>query len=122
MLRLPAGLGASRLAQAGLTRVALAQGVKSEALQHVEPILEHLQAHTLNGTYEPFRIRLTYSQVLRANEDPRAGGVLRTDYDLLQERAAGIEDERLRRSFLEMVPRHRKLVAEAGRAGLVKTT
>jgi hypothetical protein len=37
---------------------------------------------------------------------------------MLQERAANIEDERLRRSFLENVPAHRNLIQEAAQAGL----
>jgi hypothetical protein len=77
-----------------------------------------LEAHTLDGTYEPFRIRLTCYQVLRANEDARAEQVLGTAYQLLQERAAGIEDENLWHSFLEKVPAHRELVHEAERAGV----
>jgi class 3 adenylate cyclase/tetratricopeptide (TPR) repeat protein len=104
--------------RAGLARLALAQGDPSQALQHTEPILQHLQSHTLDGTYEPFRIRLTCYRVLRANDDPRAGEVLRTAYELLQERAAGIEDEHLRGSFLEKVPWHQELVQEAEGAGL----
>jgi len=106
---------------AGLARLGLAQGDQSQALQHVEPILDHLMSHTLNGTYEPFRIRLTCYRVLVANDGPHAGEVLQTAYNLLQERAAGIEDEHLRRSFLEAVPWHRELVEEAERAGLLKT-
>jgi len=107
--------------RAALARLALAQGDTAQALEHVETILDHLQAHSLYGTYEPFRIRLTCYRVLKANEDPRAGEVLRTAYNLLQERAAAIEDERLRRSFLEAVPWHRELVEEAERAGLPET-
>jgi class 3 adenylate cyclase/tetratricopeptide (TPR) repeat protein len=105
-------------ARAGLARVALAQGHASEALDHVEAILHHLQAHTLDGTFEPFRTRLTCYQVLRANEDARAEEVLHTAYRLLQERAARIEDKRLSRSFIENVPAHRELVHEAERASL----
>jgi class 3 adenylate cyclase/tetratricopeptide (TPR) repeat protein/ribosomal protein L40E len=101
---------------AGLARVALAQGEKPQALEHVEAILDHLQSHTLDGTYQPFRIRLTCYQVLRANDDPRAEEVLRTACNLLQERAAMIEDDHLRRWFLEEVPWHRELVQEGEQA------
>jgi tetratricopeptide (TPR) repeat protein len=104
-------------ALAGLARVALEQGDPAQALLHVEEILDHLKAHTLDGTYEPFRIYLTCYRVLKAHDDARATEVLRTAYTLLQERAAGIEDERLRRSFLENVPAHRDLIAEFERAG-----
>jgi predicted ATPase len=105
-------------ALAGLARVALAQGDKLQALEHVEAILHHLRAHTLDGTFEPFRVYLTCYRVLKANEDTRAEEELRTAYQLLQERAAGIEDDRLRHSFLEKVPSHRELVQEAERADL----
>jgi hypothetical protein len=84
---------------------------------HVHEILEHLKAHTLDGTYEPFRIYWTCYQVLKAHDHPRAAEVLRTAYRLLQERAARIEQEGLRRSFLEGVPAHRKLIQESQRLG-----
>jgi tetratricopeptide (TPR) repeat protein len=105
-------------AQAGLARVALALGDKPQALEHSETILQHLQAHTLDGTSEPFRIWLSCYQVLKAHEDARAEEVLRSAYRLLQERAAGIENEHLRRSFLEKVPPHRELIQEGERIGL----
>jgi hypothetical protein len=99
-------------ALAGLARLDLAGGQPAQALEYVEQILHHLQAHTLDGTYEPFCIYLTCLQVLQAHHDARAAEVLRTAYTLLQERAAGIEDERLRHSLLEEVPAHRKLIQE----------
>jgi tetratricopeptide (TPR) repeat protein len=104
-------------ALAGLARVALEQGDPAQALLHVEEVLDHLQTHTLDGTYEPFRIYLTCVRVLQAHDDPRATEVRRTAYTLLQERAAGIEDERLRRSFLENVPAHRELLTEYEQPG-----
>jgi tetratricopeptide (TPR) repeat protein len=104
-------------ALAGLARVALEQGDPAQALLHVEEVLDHLQTHTLDGTYEPFRIYLTCVRVLQAHDDPRATEVLRTAYTLLQERAAGIEDERLRRSFLENVLAHQELIREYEQLG-----
>jgi tetratricopeptide (TPR) repeat protein len=104
-------------ALAGLARLELARGEPAQALDHVEEILDHLKTHTLDGTYQPFSVYLTCYQVLQANDDARAGGVLRTAYRLLQERAVRIDDERLRRSFLEKVPSHRELVQKAERAG-----
>jgi tetratricopeptide (TPR) repeat protein len=99
-------------ALAGLARLALGGGQPAQALEHVEEILTHLQNHTLDGTYEPFRVYWTCYRVLKAHDDGRAAEVLHTAYTLLQARAAGIEDERLRTSFLEEVPAHRKLVQE----------
>ena len=77
---------------------------------HVKEILEHLRAGTLEGTYEPLRIYLTCYQVLRATEDQMAQEVLTTAAQLLQERAARIEDEETRRSFLENVAVHREIM------------
>jgi tetratricopeptide (TPR) repeat protein len=99
-------------ALAGLARLELAGGQPAQALEHVEEILDHLRAHTLDGTYEPFRIYMICLQVLQAHHDARAAKVLRSAYALLQERAAGIEDDGLRRSFLEGVPAHQWLIQE----------
>jgi len=107
-------------ALAGLARVALDNGKQAQAMHHVEEILEHLKAHTLDGTYEPFRVYLTCYKVLKAIEDPRSLEVLRTACQLLRARAAGIEEEQLRQSFLEKVPYHRELLKECRLAGLVR--
>jgi len=102
-------------ALAGLARVALAGGEPLQAMTHVNEILVHLQAHSLDGTYEPFRIYWTCYRVLQAHHDARAAEVLRTACALLQERAAGIEDDGLRCSFLENVPAHQWLIQEGQR-------
>jgi hypothetical protein len=72
--------------------------------------MSHLETGSLDGTYEPMRVYLTCYRVLEASKDPRAAEVLATAHSLLQERAAKIEDEEMRRSFLENVPAHRELV------------
>jgi predicted ATPase/DNA-binding SARP family transcriptional activator len=95
--------------QAGLARSALAQGDRAEAQRQVEKILPILAEHPHAGFNTPFFTWLTCHQVLAANEDPRAGGVLQTAYTLLQQDAASIQDAALRRSFLEEVAMHRAL-------------
>jgi adenylate cyclase len=102
---------------AGLARVALVRGDNAQALDSVEEILPQLEGDNLNGNDEPLRVHLTCYQVLRANGDPRAEWVLDVAYRLLQERAAKIHPEELRRSFLENVAAHRDIVTnwEAGR-------
>lgn len=97
---------------AGLARLALAQGDLPQAQARVEQILDHLEAGTLYGTDEPVRIYLTCYQVLRAAQDPRARGMLRTAYALLQGRAARIADAEQRRTFLENVRAHCELARE----------
>jgi tetratricopeptide (TPR) repeat protein len=102
-------------ALAGLARLELAGEQPAQALEHVVEILTHLQTHSLDGTYEPFRIYWTCCRVLKGHDDGRAAELLRTACRLLQERAAGIEDDDLRRSFLEGVPVHQWLIQEGQR-------
>jgi tetratricopeptide (TPR) repeat protein len=96
---------------AGLACISLAQGDLAQALGYVEEILDYLGLATLDGTDEPIRVYLTCYRVLHANQDPRAPDLLMTAYNLLQERAAKITDENLRRSFLENLVAHRELLA-----------
>ncbi len=95
---------------AGLARVALEQGALEQASAYVEDILRHLSHDTLHGTEEPLRIYLTCYHVLRASQDPRADEILVTAHTRLQAWAAEIDDEPLRRSFLEKVSTHREIV------------
>ena len=95
--------------------MALAGEELLQAMVQVKEILGHLRAHTLDGTYEPFRIYWTCCRVLKAHDDGRAAELLRTACRLLQERAAGLEDDDLRRSFLEGVPVHQWLIQEGQR-------
>ena len=97
-------------ATAGLAQTILSQGNLDQAQQYVEEIIPHLETKVLSGLAEPFRIHLTCYRVLRANQDPRAEEILTTAHRLLNERAAAIEDETLRRSFLEKISIHQDLV------------
>ena len=83
-----------------------------QAQTHVDEILGFLQDNTLDGTDEPIRVYLTCYRVLHANQDPRAQVLLTTAHSLLQQQAAKIEDETLRRSFLENVPAHSAIMRE----------
>lgn len=107
-------------ALAGLVAACLARGDGPQALANVEEILSHLASgpSALDGTLSPFQVYLTCYEVLEAVRDPRAAGLLAAGHDLLQGRAARIADEKLRRSFLDNVAVHRKLMeAVTGRAG-----
>jgi hypothetical protein len=96
---------------AGLARVALAQGNLSEARAHAEEILSRLETHpSLYGVREPLWVYLTCYRALQASGDPRARQVLTAAHTMLQERAATIDDEATRRSYLENVPYHREIV------------
>jgi DNA-binding SARP family transcriptional activator/Tfp pilus assembly protein PilF/DNA-binding transcriptional ArsR family regulator len=95
---------------AGLVRGSLTQGDLPQALAHTEQILGHLQNEILTGTDEPIRIYLTCYRVLHASGDPRAAGILEAAHALLQERAAGIDDEEMRDSFMKNVVAHQELL------------
>lgn len=109
-------LGQSNLAMetlAGLARVSLAENDRAKAQAEVKEILDFLEAgYRLDGTDEPFRAYLTCYRVLAANEDARAPAILSQAHRLLREQAARIENNAMRRSFLENVPAHREIVAE----------
>ncbi len=102
---------------AGLAQVALARGKPERAQGCVDDILDYLTTSPLDGIDEPFRVYQACVQVLRANRDPRAGEVLLTAYHLLQGQAARISDDKLRRSFLEVVAAHREIAQAFSEAG-----
>jgi adenylate cyclase len=97
---------------AGLAQVSLTQGELHQAQKCGERILSYLESGNLDGIDDPFWIYLTCYRVLQTSDDGRAAEVLETAYHLLQERAAKIEKEELRRSFLENVAAHREIMAE----------
>jgi predicted ATPase/DNA-binding SARP family transcriptional activator/Tfp pilus assembly protein PilF len=105
-------------ARAGLARVALAAGDLRRSQMEVEEILRYLEAdappggsgHPLDGAENPAMVYLTCYRVLAANEDRRAPRILAAAHSLVEERAAKVEDEVMRRSFLENVAAHREIV------------
>jgi len=96
----------------GQARVSLAQGNRAQALAYVEKILRDTETIPLShcSPLDPFQIYLDCYRVLRANEDPRARELLDEAHLLLQEWALKIDDEALRRTFLEKVAAHREIV------------
>ncbi|MBI3958357.1 MAG: tetratricopeptide repeat protein [Chloroflexi bacterium] len=105
-------LGQPQLAmesQAGLARVALAQGQRTEALAHAASIVDHLMEHVLEGPEEPLRAYLTVYRVLDAVGDARSDGILGAAHSLLQERARKIADPAMRHSYLHNVAAHREI-------------
>lgn len=95
-------------AQAGLARVALAQGDLAVAQTQVEMLLSTLADCAYVGLDEPFAIHLTCYRVLATADDERANAVLQGGYTLLQQYAARLPaNEQCR--FLENVALHREL-------------
>jgi tetratricopeptide (TPR) repeat protein len=101
------------VALAGLARLALVRGETTQAMAYSEEILLILERETrlTDETFIVFWLSLTCYRVLQASSDPRVGDVLDKAYHGLQERAAKIDDERFRRSFLENLPWHREIIA-----------
>jgi hypothetical protein len=97
---------------ADLAEAVLAQGDLAQAHSHVDEILTYLQEHTVEGAEDPFQVYLTCYRVLQTSGDSRAQTILSAAHSLLQERAAKIEDQTLRRSYLENVAVHKE-IAEA---------
>ena len=98
-------------ARAGMARAELARGETAAALSLVDPILAHLDAGgSLDGTWEPLRIHLTCVDVLEAADDGRRDRALARAAAELEERAARVTDAGDRRTLLEDVPWHRRIV------------
>lgn len=95
----------------GLAQVALAQQQLTTALARVEEMIPALTPAPHNRTPAPFAVYLTCYQVWQAAGDPRAAALLADAYHRLQKQAASLEDEALRRSFLERVAVNRAICA-----------
>jgi hypothetical protein len=77
-------------------------------IEELLPMLEKCKHTSGVGLYETFLIGC---EILIAAADPRTEALLHHGHCLLQEQAARLDDEALRRSFLEQVAANRKLVA-----------
>jgi tetratricopeptide (TPR) repeat protein len=106
-----------RSSLAGLADVALAQGQIGDAIIYAEESLSLLDINVLAHETDWAKETMTCVRVLRANRDPRAEGILTAAYTRLQEQAAKISDENLRRAFLENRPDHREIIAAWKAAG-----
>ncbi|MCA9975812.1 MAG: tetratricopeptide repeat protein, partial [Anaerolineales bacterium] len=94
---------------AGLARIALATGNTHQAYAYGKEMRQILKENpSLNGTEEPIRIYLTCYHCLLAGQDVRAGQVLQTGYELLQQRAA-LYDDAQRITFLD-ISDHREMI------------
>jgi tetratricopeptide (TPR) repeat protein len=98
-------------ALAGLVRLALARRDLRQAFAFTDEILEHLKMGSLGGTKDPMLVYLSCYQALQAVHDARAPRILAEAYHQVQEQAARITDDRLRRRYLDNVDAHREIVA-----------
>ena len=97
---------------AGLATLALDQEDLETASRYIEmvlPVMEQKQG--LNGTDDPLRVYLACYRVLATKNDPAAGDVLQTGYELILSRASNIPREESRRAFLENIHHHREILS-----------
>jgi class 3 adenylate cyclase/tetratricopeptide (TPR) repeat protein len=98
---------------AALARLFLSTGDLASASDHADRIHTYLaEGGSLEGTWEPFRIRFSCYQVLAATSDPRAPVFLDRSVALLRERSTLIPEGEHRRMYLESVPWHRAMLSE----------
>jgi predicted ATPase/DNA-binding SARP family transcriptional activator len=102
--------------RAGLAQLYLAQDDLPAAQAQVESILAFLEQGGKLDNYIAMTVYLACYQSLQALQDPHAPQILSTAYHWLQEQAGAIEDEALRRSFLENIPAHRDILALASKS------
>ncbi|MCE7982281.1 MAG: hypothetical protein DYG89_13885 [Caldilinea sp. CFX5] len=94
----------------GLARLKLAQGAIAESVALVTQILRWIDNHGIEGIEFPIQLYLTCFEILQATGDAtQASPVLAAGYQLLQERAAKLQDQQLRQRFLQVVPFNRQL-------------
>jgi tetratricopeptide (TPR) repeat protein len=99
-------------ANAGLARVALAEGDTALSLTALQPILDGAAAGgTLDGTEYPRLIEWTCYLVLTSAKDPQAANWLDRAHAALMAQAQTIIDAGLRQGFLHHIPHHREIVA-----------
>ncbi|MBU0496010.1 MAG: tetratricopeptide repeat protein [Chloroflexi bacterium] len=103
---------------AGLARLALARGDQENARAHADEVLAYLHDHGPAHLRAPFLAYQTGIRVLQAcGDEAEARTWLARAYQPLMERAAGIANPDLRRSFLENVPAHRAILNEQTSSG-----
>ncbi len=100
-------------ALAGLVRLALRQKQPVQALETTKEILKFLEEDSAEEEAIPLHVYLTCYHSLQAAGDPRAALILGQANSLLQKAAAGLTDERKKRSFLNHIPTHSKIRAIA---------
>ncbi len=98
--------------QIELAGVLLERGEAARAVAEINEVLPLLRSGAAASMEEPLQAYWTCYQALRAVNDGRAVRVLEVAYQVLQERAGRIQDQKLRRTFLENMPIHRAIEVE----------
>ncbi len=96
----------------GLAGVAAGRGQLAEAVELLEPVLEHLDTDGLSGTSQPGLMLRTAHWVLSQAGDPRSAAVREQARTYLRTKAAEVGDPDLEAGFLAFPP-HAELLAES---------
>jgi tetratricopeptide (TPR) repeat protein len=96
---------------AGLAAVHLARHDGTAAQAALQDVLPRLDGSILPGTDDPLRVYHTAYRVLETAGDPQARTILEQAHAVLEERAQQIQDETIRRAFLEGNPIHQAIAA-----------
>ncbi|RIK33150.1 MAG: hypothetical protein DCC55_35520 [Chloroflexi bacterium] len=94
---------------AGLVELALAQQEVNQQQEALEEMVRYLETRPV-GINEPAYVHWICYQALHELGDPRADRLLAFGYNLIQERAALIENESWRRSYLDQIAVHRDIL------------
>ncbi|MBG0787981.1 MAG: tetratricopeptide repeat protein, partial [Anaerolineaceae bacterium] len=95
---------------AGLAKITLLEGKPEQALAIVQEFLPALKPGELQGPDRPLWIYLVCHQVLAANNDPLASGIIQTAHQILSQRAETIADTKSRQSYLTGVRDHNEII------------
>lgn len=96
---------------AELAALTLRRGDPVKALVEIAPVLQALQTDdALEGAEEPYHVYWVCYQILCANADPRAPVILAQARTRLLNQAERIPEPELRRSFLENILTHRRIM------------
>lgn len=104
-------IGIRLLGQCGVASIWLAQQNVAGALATLEELLPHFDPTRFDTFFSAQRFLLTAYEILVANADPRATGILQQAGQIVQEVAAKISDSRLRESYLTNVAINRRICA-----------
>ncbi len=95
-----------------LANITWQQGQLDAALTYIQKVLNQLEKYGIGGVEYPLRVYLICTELLAATGNvAEAKRILKSAYQLLQERANHISDEEARQSFLQNVPHHQKIIA-----------
>ncbi|MEZ4661087.1 MAG: hypothetical protein R2911_26350 [Caldilineaceae bacterium] len=94
------------LAQCGQAAVLLGKGETAPALTALEALWPQFDADDFDVYFSAPRFLWPAYQILAANRDPRATGILQQARQIIAHSATKISDPRLRQSFLTNIPIH----------------